>query len=277
MRLTRFFPLAALAASLLCTTAVRADVKLPALFSDGMVLQRGVDCAVWGQADPGQFVEVSFTDGLFGTKIRVVAREDGSFRVSLPFARGIGPNKGGDGEEFNRKLQQGGGPFTLSVKCKNTVEIKNVLIGEVWIASGQSNMEMSVNSSAGAAEAKAAAANPNLRLFTVKKTASDTPQTDVPRDGTNGKWLTAGPDTIGGFSAVAYYLRRDIQKARNVPVGIIHTSWGGTAAEEWTRLDILKDNPKHLGKHPRQAKLYNGMIAPLIPYAIKGAIWYQGE
>ena len=138
-------------------------------------------------------------------------------------------------------------------------------------------MEMSVNSSTGATEAKAAAKNPNLRLFTVKKTASDTPQSDVPRDGNNGKWLEAGPDTIGGFSAVAYYFARDIQKALNVPVGIIHSSWGGTAAEEWTSMPVLDANPQQKGKHPRQAKLYNGMIAPLIPYAIKGAIWYQGE
>jgi sialate O-acetylesterase len=99
----------------------------------------------------------------------------------------------------------------------------------------------------------------------------------VPVDDYNGKWLEANASTIGGFSAVGYYFGRDLQKALDVPVGIIHTSWGGTASEEWTSMKVLDAHPEHKGKHPRQAKLYNGMIAPLIPYAIKGAIWYQGE
>jgi sialate O-acetylesterase len=147
----------------------------------------------------------------------------------------------------------------------------------VWIASGQSNMEMAVNSAAGAEQAKKNAKNPKLRLFTVKETAKTEPQTTVPVDDYNGKWLEAGPDTIGPFSAVGYYFGRDLQKALDVPVGIIHTSWGGTASEEWTSMKVLDAHPEHKGKHPRQSQLYNGMIAPLIPYAIKGAIWYQGE
>ncbi len=138
-------------------------------------------------------------------------------------------------------------------------------------------MEWSVNAGETPDKVKAASKNPNIRLFTVKKTAADKPQTDVPRDKYNGKWLECGPDTVGPFSAVAYHFAKDLQKALGVPVGIIHTSWGGTAAEQWTRMEILDANPRHKGKHPGQAKLYNGMIAPLIPYAIKGVIWYQGE
>src|SRR5262249_10446168 len=162
---------------------------------------------------------------------------------------------------------------------KNEIKVKDVYIGEVWIASGQSNMEMSVNSSAGAKEAKENATNAKLRLFTVKRTAAKEPQTTVSVDKDNRQriWVEAGPNRIGGFSAVAYYFGRDLQKDLNVPVGIIHTSWGGTASEEWTSLKTLDANPDHKGKHPRETQLYNGMIAPLIPFAIKGAIWDQGE
>jgi sialate O-acetylesterase len=264
MRLSKAFPLAALVAVLVATSS-RADVKVPAFFSDGMVLQQGVQCPIWGTADPDEKIVVGVAiesgNAAKGTGTNAVADKDGKWSVKLPALKPLG-----QGEKCS-----------LTIKGKNDITIKNVLIGEVWIASGQSNMEMSVNSSAGAAEAKANAKNPNLRLFTVKRTSADTPQWNVPRDGNDGRWLEAGPDTLGGFSAVGYYFGRDLEKARKVPVGIIHTSWGGTAAEQWTRLDILQANPVHLGKHPGQGKLYNGMIAPLVPYAIKGAIWYQGE
>ena len=196
-----------------------------------------------------------------GTTSNAAADQNGKWRTNLPPLKPLAK----------------GETCTITIKGKNTVEIKNILIGEVWIASGQSNMEQSVNGAANPAETKANSKNANIRLFTVKKTAADKPATDVPTDGNNGKWLECGPDTVGGFSAVAYFFARDLQKSLNVPVGIIHTSWGGTAAEQWTRLDILETNPKHLGKHNGQGKLYNGMIAPLIPYAFKGAIWYQGE
>ncbi len=143
-------------------------------------------------------------------------------------------------------------------------------------------MEQAINSTAGADETKKKSKNPKLRLFTVERIAADTPQSsipviDKPGQQIKGKWMEAGPDTIGSFSAVAYYFGRDLQKDLDVPVGIIHTSWGGTASEEWTSMKVLDAHPEHKGKHPRQSKLYNGMIAPLIPYAIKGAIWYQGE
>ncbi len=276
MRLKRSFPLAALAVGLLCTPAARADVKLPALFSDGMVLQRGASCPIWGTADPGEEISWEITDGKFvisSPRMKIV-KENGSWRLDLDIPTFQGAPAPA---EFKKKCREGGGPFTLTISGKNTVEIKNVMIGEVWIASGQSNMEQKLRDTDGSTKSIADSANPNIRLFTVKRTASATPQSDVPRDGNNGKWLDCGPDTVPDFSAVAYFFARDIQKARNVPVGIIHSSWGGTAAEEWTSMDVLKANPTHLGKHGRQSQLYNGMIAPLIPYAIKGAIWYQGE
>ncbi len=259
----------ALGVALLAPTA-RADVKLHPLFSDGVVLQQGKECPIWGTADPGEELVVSLSHKPMpnvteGEAQTVTADKDGKWMARL---EGVG------------KKVPVGGPYelsVLSVKTKKDVVLKNVYVGEVWIASGQSNMEWPVNAATGAAEAKKTAGNPKLRLFTVKKTAADTPQTTVPVDDYNGKWLEANEKTIGPFSAVAYFFGRDLQKALDVPVGIIHTSWGGTASEEWTSMKVLDAHPVHKGKHPRQSKLYNGMIAPLIPYAIKGAIWYQGE
>jgi sialate O-acetylesterase len=224
-----------------------------------MVLQQHTKCPIWGTAAPKEKITATLNTGTGGTGVGSSADENGNWRLILP-------------------TQGAGGPYSLTIKGeKDTITIKDVYVGEVWIASGQSNMEWSVNAGETPAEIKAHSKNPKLRLFTVKKTASDTPQTTVPVDEYNGKWLECGPETVGKFSAVAYHFANNLQKALGVPVGIIHTSWGGTAAEEWTRMEALDAHPEHKGKHPRQSKLYNGMIAPLIPYAIKGAIWYQGE
>jgi sialate O-acetylesterase len=290
----------------------RADVKPHPLFGDGMVLQQGTTCRVWGTAAAGEAVSFSFDAGPQSTasKQPVAAGKDGRWEFALPGLKA-------------------GGPFKLTISGSNSVTIQDVYVGEVWVASGQSNMGMTVNASAGAAEAKKSAANPKLRLFTVKHTIAETPQTTVPVDKTNGRWLEAGPDTIGSFSAVAYYFGRDLQKALDVPVGIIHTSWGGTRAEAWTSRRVLEADPLYKGefvdaataaadyakalarhkealarhekavekakaegkeppapprapaepgKNPNAASvLYNGMIAPLIPYSVAGVIWYQGE
>jgi sialate O-acetylesterase len=303
--------LALLAAALLGPLA-RAEVKPHPLFSDGMVLQQGAACSVWGTADPGEAISFGLDAGPQSTSSKqpIAADKDGRWAFTLSGFKA-------------------GGPFTLTIRGSNTVTIKDVYVGEVWVASGQSNMGMTVNASAGADAAKKNAANPKLRLFTVKHTIADKPQTTVPVDKVNGRWLEAGPDTIGNFSAVAYYFGRDLQKALDVPVGVIHTSWGGTRAEAWTSRPVLESDPlykgeyldpktltdnyekalghykealarhqkavekaKEEGKDPPPAPrpptepgkdpnapsvLYNGMIAPLIPYAIKGVLWYQGE
>jgi sialate O-acetylesterase len=246
----------------LLAPSARADVKPHPLFSDGMVLQRDTKCPVWGTAEPGEEVTCSIQ---FDRQVKPViatakADSDGKWRVDL------------------KTPQAAEGTQTLTIKGKNEITVKDVYVGEVWIASGQSNMEWSVNAAAGAEEAKKNAGNARLRLFTVKKTAKDTPQTTVPVDNYNGKWHEAGPSTIGPFSAVAYYFGRDLQKALDMPVGIIHTSWGGTASEQWTSMKVLDAHPEQKGHiRGQEAKLYNGMIAPLIPYAFKGVIWYQGE
>jgi sialate O-acetylesterase len=266
----------------------RADVKLPGLFSDNMVLQQGVRAPVWGWADEGEPVTVTFRGG----KVSATAH-NGKWAVKLPGLKA-------------------GGPDTLSVEGKNRIELKNVVVGEIWICSGQSNMEWPLNKSFESEKDIAGAANPNLRLFTVPKLKANEPVNDV-----KSNWQESNPETVKSFSAVAYYFGRDLQKARGVPIGLIHTSWGGSPAEVWVREAVLAANPdykrdlldpypaqekkfqeelakwekeaeelKKEGKQPtrgrpwaswKPSELYNGMIAPLIPYAIKGAIWYQGE
>jgi sialate O-acetylesterase len=241
--------------TLLATLAVpaRADVKPHALFADGMVLQRGIPCPVWGTAEAGEKVTVTLMTNGKAIATTAIADQGGKWSVKLP------PQEAGTGN-------------TLILEGKNKVTIKDVLVGEVWVCSGQSNMEQSLNSTENAKAAIEKSANPQIRLFTVPHTSTDTPQTDV-----KGQWSECGPKTVPGFSAVAYYFGRDLQAALKVPVGLIHNSWGGQPAEAYTSMAALDAHPEHKGKAGNQAKLYNGMVAPLIPYAIKGVIWYQGE
>jgi sialate O-acetylesterase len=282
----------ALAAACLASQQARADVKPHALFTDGMVLQRGMSCPVWGTADPGEIVEVSLAatnkNSSFAVRSKITADKEGKWRVSLSFSP-----------------EEAGGPYEMTLKGKNTITLKDVYIGEVWICSGQSNMEWPLSRTDNAEEAIRKATNPHIRLFTVPKNTADKPLDHFKGD---PKWQQCNPDTVKNFSAVAYFFGRDLQKALGVPVGLIHTSWGGTRAEAWTRLAVLeaqeewkneaadyakalakyketaakakaqgKKTPRGPGLQNAPAALYNGMIAPLIPYAIKGAIWYQGE
>jgi sialate O-acetylesterase len=295
----RILHAAAVLAVLLATAGLApADVKLHPLFTDNAVLQRDIAVPVWGTADPGEDVSVACG----GQKKSVKAGADGAWMVKLD-------------------AMKAGGPLEMTVTGKNTLTVKNLLVGEVWICSGQSNMEWSLKASAGGKEAIEASANPKIRLFTVPKKAVDAPVREV-----NAAWKECGPDTSGGFSGVGYFFGRELQAALDVPVGLIHTSWGGTAAELWTSRRVLEGSAelkplveqherslaafaetkaKHaqaLEEHKKAAEkakaegkdappapkapkgpgmapscLYNGMIAPLLPYAIGGAIWYQGE
>ncbi len=259
MRKHPFLVLTALA--LLTGPAARADVKPHALFSDGMVLQQNAACPVWGTANPGETFAVQLQVGneRIGSDT-VRAGQDGKWRYDLP------------------KLKAGG-PYTLTI---GNVTFKDVYVGEVWVCSGQSNMEWPLRATADAAKAIENSKNSKIRLFTVPHKVSATPVTEV-----NGKWSECNPDTVRNFSAVAYYFGRDLQKALNVPIGLIHSSWGGTVAEAWATKEALEAEDSLKGlippgeirpNNPNQGTvLYNGMIAPLIPYAIKGAIWYQGE
>jgi sialate O-acetylesterase len=184
---------------------LRAKVTPNSLFSEGVVLQRGTSVPVWGKASDGEKVTVS----LQGQTVATTAR-DGHWLVRL-------------------KHLKAGGPFTLSITGENTLLITNVLVGEVWLCSGQSNMEFPLTRAANAQEAITAAGDPELRLYTVPRGAKDTLQTEAP-----SSWKECTPETASTFSAVAYFFGRDLRRALNVPVGLIHSSVGGTPAEAWT-------------------------------------------
>jgi sialate O-acetylesterase len=288
---------------------LRADVKLPKLISDGMVLQQGTKVNIWGTADPGEHVTVALQD----QRANAVADGTGHWQLKL------GP-------------LSPGGPFMLTVAGKNTLVLPDVLVGEVWVCSGQSNMEMPVGVDPGGwssgvlnyQDEIARADYPTLRMFTVQHAVADKPQTDV-----QGSWVAAHGQAVGEFSATAYFFGRDLQKVLNVPIGLIHSSWGGTTAEAWTSRgtlesatefkSILDDGTKLLSTYPKifqdyeqqlaewrresdkaeadgavvppppsvpkdprsdsalPSGLFNGMVMPLTPYTIRGVIWYQGE
>ena len=239
----------------------KAEVKLPAVFSDHMVLQRSNVTPVWGWAEPGEKIKVQFADQIKN----VTAGNDGKWIVRL------------DAIEDTRISGD------LKVTGKNTIIVRDVLIGEVWVASGQSNMAMSVGRCLNADEEAAAAKYPQIRMFITKRNAQLRPQADL-----EGFWMVCSPDTVRSFSGTAYFFGRALHHQLKVPVGILHSSWGGTAIEAWTSsrvqeqseklgpvLDRWKNKPQANQNKP--ANLFNGMIHPLIPYGIRGGIWYQGE
>lgn len=268
---------------MLQVSGVLATVKPHALFSDGMVLQRGIAVPVWGSADTGEKVTVEFN----GQSVSTTAA-DGKWLVRL-------------------KPLKAGGPYTLKI---NNLEIKNVLVGEVWVCSGQSNMQWSLRQTDNAATEIANAKYPMIRLFTVPRLEVAQPVKDI-----NATWKECSPESVPGFSAVGYFFGRDLHKTLNVPIGLINNAVGGSPAESWMNEMILKGDGEYKQFHeayPQQMErynqasekhkaavekakadgtkppnapgkpwmpsgLYNGMLAPLMPYAIKGAIWYQGE
>lgn len=255
----------ATASSVFCLTAVMADVKPNPLFADGAVLQRGQVVPVWGSADEGEKVTVEF-----GNQKLTTTTQDGKWRVDL-------------------KSLEAGGPFTMKISGKNTLEIKNLLVGEVWVCSGQSNMEMKLSGIDPNKEEQAKANFPKVRMFTVKRTTAASPQTEH-----KGSWSECTPENAGSFSAVGYFFAKDLHEKLAVPIGLVHSSWGGTAAQAWTSIEGLKAHPELKPfavradaavkkaantpvNHGHPTSLYNGMIAPIVPYAMKGVIWYQGE
>jgi sialate O-acetylesterase len=294
----------AIAVLFLGLSPLRADVTLPAIFSDHMVLQSDAAVPVWGWAEPGEQITVSIA----GQTKTATADAGGNWKLALA------PLKAGEA-------------LTMTVKGKNSITIQDVVVGEVWLCSGQSNMAMTVNRAKDFDAEKAAATLPLIRQFREQSGGAATPQAKG-----QGKWELCSPETVGSFSATAYFFGLNLHKKLNVPVGLINSSVGGTPVEAWTSLDAQKKIPelqpmieayeksaaawdpakaqetyeKQLaafkaaaakakaankplrGRPPRKpgdpksggklpSSLFNGKISPLIPYAIRGAIWYQGE
>jgi len=242
-----------------------ADIKLPNVIGSGMVLQRDMAVPVWGWAEAGEEVTVSFADQ---TK-RAKAGNDGKWIVKLD------------------SLKANSEGATLTISGKNKINLDNVLVGEVWICSGQSNMEWAIRQSMNPKEEAAAANYPQIRLFNVPgHTVSP-----LPKDEGAGQWQVCDPKSANNFSAVGYFFGRRLHKDLKVPVGLIGSNWGGTRIEPWTTLAGFESVPE-LSKIADQVKnykqdtrvgggqpsaIYNSMVHPLTPFAMRGGIWYQGE
>jgi sialate O-acetylesterase len=286
------------------SSMMQADVRLPAIFGSNMVLQRNRTVPVWGSAASQETVTVS----IHGQQKQTIADEFGKWSVSLD-------------------AMSKGGPFELTIRGNNTIIFNNVLIGEVWICSGQSNMTFALGKTTYAKEDVASAWNTGIRLFTVKRILSDTVLNDV-----QGNWQESTPDVAEDFSAVAYFFGKKLFDSLHIPIGLVHVSWGGTAAEGWMPREVLESDPDFLpiiqrwqkdsANYPAAIKefndtlpalmaqwnkdsaiavslgralprkptaprgpghrdtpcgQFNGMLHPIIPFAIRGVIWYQGE
>lgn len=288
------------------TAAIMAEVKLPPLFANDMVIQRSTEAPVWGWAEPGEKVSVT---GSWGKSATATADDSGRWEVRL-------------------STPEAGGPYTIEIKGKNAITLKNVLSGDVWICSGQSNMDWPLSRTTGAKEEIDKANYPQIRHFKMNRKFSPKVQKEY-----QGRWQLCNPTYAGSFTGVGYYFGKEIHLDQKVPIGLLGINWGGTRIEPWTPLvgfksvPELKDNVAEIekmdpttpsgniavkaylknlkewlpkaeksaseGKEPPAAptppqwqfpntnqnstSIYNCMIAPILPFAIKGAIWYQGE
>jgi sialate O-acetylesterase len=237
-------------------------IVLPSVFADNMVLQQKSDVAIWGGSLASENIKIVCSWASSDT-VKVRANNWGEWKTTL-------------------KTVGAGGPYTISIFGTSNVQLNNVMLGEVWVCSGQSNMEMSVNSKIMNGEEEAAnAANPNIRIFHIQKTGAQYPQNTC-----EATWKVCSPETMRATSAVGYFFARELQQKLNVPVGIIVSAWGGSPAEVWIEKSRLEAKPElfnarykeHFDWWPEQpGVLYNSMIYPVTPYGIAGAIWYQGE
>lgn len=242
---------------------VLANVSLPPIFSDNMVLQRNSEVKIWGNATPKE--EIIITTNWDNKQYKTVADSHANWNLKI-------------------QTQKEGGPYSISIKGYNEIILKNVMVGEVWLCSGQSNMEMTPNWGIenGDQEIKNAT-NPNIRFFNVTKSTSDFPQKSL-----IGNWQESNPETMKNNSAIAYFFAQQMQKyLGNIPIGLIISAWGGTPAEVWMPEESFKQNPLALEEakklQPTEycpseiSKTFNSMINPLVGYKIKGVLWYQGE
>lgn len=312
MRLNRYC--AVMLAGFGLSSPLLANVKMPAIFGDHMVLQQGMDLPVWGWADPGEAVTVMAA----GERATTTAGTDGKWSVKL------------------KAISVGSNPIEMEVAGKNRLKFNDVLVGDVWVCSGQSNMEFPLNHAHNAKTELPKANCPTMRFFTTAKVTALEPQADC-----GGQWVVCTPETAAPFTAVGYFFGKYLNEKLNIPVGLIDSSWGGTPAQAWTSMPTLQKHPElkeyvdsydnikknstqlkekyknqlavwkeknsqwqrdwkqaamaapevkeelkrnmpHppaniTGNHAVPSSLFNSKIAPLIPFGIKGAIWYQGE
>ena len=264
-----------------------ADVKLPNVFSDHMVLQQGQENKIWGTATAGEKIAISIAD----KSMETMADDKGNWSAKLP-------------------PLPVGGPYKLRVAGSSVVELTDVLVGEVWICSGQSNMQWNVSSSNNADLEKLSANFPNIRMINFPQVGTQEPVWSHDER----KWMVCSPNTVSSFSAVGYFFARQIHQTTNVPIGMINNAWGGSACEAWVNRDLLKSKPRYEGLlarwtgiegkfaaltakqdrseaenkelnglqgqmrgNSRPGNIYNGVLKSHIGYGIKGAIWYQGE
>ncbi|MDR1879728.1 MAG: sialate O-acetylesterase [Tannerellaceae bacterium] len=256
---------------LLWTAELSAQIELSPVFSDNMVLQQQANVPVWGKAKAGKTVRI--TTSWDNKTYSQTADPTGFWKVEI-------------------QTPVAGGPYTITLSSGKTIKLNNVMAGDVWICSGQSNMEMQVlgwGKVNNYEEEIKDAAYPDIRFLQIEKEVSPTPLNDIKAAG-NG-WQVCSPATVPDFSAVGYFFGRSIHQSQHIPIGLINTSWGGTIAETWTSresLEAMKEFTEAIkavaamtpgqDKNPnRPTLLYNAMLHPLIPYTIKGAIWYQGE
>lgn len=243
--------------------SLEAQLRLPAIISSGMVLQQRDSATLWGWAGPSEkvYILTSWNNRLDSA----VASNGAKWRMKV-------------------KTPAAGGPFTINITNRGSATVlQNVMIGEVWVCSGQSNMEWSYNNGEKDTRAElSTCASNNIHFFQVPKSTADAPQDDL-----QAHWVSCDSNTLKSFSAVGYFFGKRLQQQLNTPVGLINTSWGGTPAEVWTP-DYLVTNDevlktaaaklKPVNWWPNEpGKTYNAMIAPLTPFTIAGAIWYQGE
>ena len=249
--------------ALLICNLVFANINLPAIFTDNMVLQRNSEVVIWGNGNPRE--EITLKADFLDKEYKVAVGSDAKFKITIP-------------------TPKEGGPYKITLKGYNEVVLNNVMIGEVWLCSGQSNMEYSPSWGMKDADAEIAKANyPNIRFFNVAKSSSQYPQNNL-----FGNWAVCTPETMKYFSAVGYFFAQKLQEdLKGVPIGIICSAWGGSPAEIWTPENVFKtypeleENYKKLGESEYYVSqiggAYNAMIFPINQYKIKGSLWYQGE
>lgn len=246
-------------------TTINAKVVLPKIFASGMVMQQQTDANLWGEA-----------------------KADATVKIATSWNKKTVSVKAGNDGKWTAKIQTpaAGGPYSITFNDGEKTVIDNILVGELWICSGQSNMEMPMKGFKNqpvenAVEDILHSGDNKMRLFTVKRTSLFQPATDVV-----GEWKEASPEAVRNFSATAYYFGRELRRMLNVPVGLIVTSWGGSSCEAWMNRDWLKAFPQIelpasqetiKSKNRTATVLYNGMLRPLIGVSMRGVIWYQGE